>query len=100
MPKVFIVSDGGHDYSDAERFGELVYCTEGVIRKDDIAQMYREISTAFADNSIQPGDYLLISSLTSLCAVAAAIIGFQFGEIHFLLYKDGQYVSRDLILGD
>lgn len=100
MAKVFIVSDGGHDYSDAERFGELVYCTEGVIRKDDIAQMYRELSHTFTINNMQPGDYLLISSLASLCSVAAAIIGAQFGEIHFLLYKDGQYVSRDLILED
>jgi len=98
MPKVFIVSDGGHDYSDAERFGELVYCTEGVIRKDDIAQMYRELNDKLA--LAEPGDYLLISSLTSLCSVAAAILGFQFGEVHFLLYKDGQYVSRDLILED
>ena len=98
MPKVFIVSDGGHDYSDAERFGELVYCTEGVIRKDDIAQMYRELNSKLA--LAEPGDYLLISSLTSLCSVAAAILGFQFGEVHFLLYKDGQYVSRDLILED
>lgn len=98
MPKVFIVSDGGHDYSDAERFGELVYCTEGVIRKDDIAQMYRELNGKLA--LAEPGDYLLISSLTSLCSVAAAILGFQFGEVHFLLYKDGQYVSRDLILED
>lgn len=98
MPKVFIVSDGGHDYSDAARFGELVFCTENVIRKDDIAQMYREIRQALEIAS--PGDFLLISSLTSLCSVAASILAFQFGEIHFLLYKDGQYVRRDLILED
>lgn len=98
MPKVFIVSNGGHDYSDAARFGELVFCTENVIRKDDIAQMYREIKQTLT--VAEHGDYLLISSLTSLCSVAAAILAYQFGEVHFLLYKDGQYVPRDLILED
>lgn len=98
MPKVFIVSDGGHDYSDAKRFGELVFCTESVIRKDDIAQMYREIRQCM--ETAKAGDFLLVSSLASMCSVAAAILAFQFGEVHFLLYKDGQYVQRDLILED
>ncbi len=100
MAKVFILSDGGHDYSDAERFGELVYCTESVIRKDDIAQMYRELTQAFKEHGASPGDFILISSLASMCSVAAGILAYQFGELHFLLYKDGQYVQRDLILED
>lgn len=98
MPKVFIVSDGGHDYSDAKRYGELVFCTESVIRKDDIAQMYRELKQCL--DLAEPGDFLLISSLASMCSVAASILAYQFGEVHFLLYKDGQYVQRDLILED
>lgn len=94
--KVFIVNDGGHDYSGAEKYGQIVFCTESVIRKDDISQMYRELAIALED--AKPDDYFLISSLTSLCAVGAAILSNWFGEVHFLLYKDGQYVVRDLIL--
>lgn len=94
--KVFIVNNGGHDYSDAARFGEIVFCTDSVIRKDDVSQMYRELKVALSD--AKADDYLLVSSLTSLCMVAAAILSDRFGELHLLLYKDGQYVDRDLIL--
>jgi hypothetical protein len=94
--KVFIVNNGGHDYSDAGRFGEIVFCTESVIRKDDVAQMYRELKVAL--DTARADDYLLVSSLTSLCMVASAIMADKFGEIHLLLFKDGQYVDRDLIL--
>jgi hypothetical protein len=95
---VFIVSNGGHDYSDASRYGELRFCTERVIRKDDVSQMYRELNAAMLD--AKPDDFLLVSSLTSLCSVAASILAARFGEVHFLIFRDGQYVQRDLILDD
>jgi hypothetical protein len=94
--KVFIVTNGGHDYSDATRYGELTFCTDEVIRKDDVAQMYRELSAGLAD--ARPDDYLMVGSLASMCMVAAAILADRFGELHLLLFKDGQYVPRDLIL--
>ncbi len=94
--KVFIVSNGGHDYKNAERFGEIVFCTDGVIRKDDIAQMYRELMQAL--EPAEADDYLVISSLTSLCVVAASILADRFGELHLLLYRDGEYIVKDLIL--
>ena len=94
--KVYVVSNGGHDYSDAQRFGEVVFCTESVIRKDDTAQMYREIHAALKEAAAE--DFILVSSLTSLCMIAAAILSDRFGELHLLLFKDGQYISRDIIL--
>jgi hypothetical protein len=96
--KVFIVSGGGHDYSDAKRFGELVFCTDEVVRKDDVAQMYRVLSHALSESN--PEDCIIVSSLSSLCMVAAAIMAYRWGELHLLIFKDGQYVPRDLILGD
>ena len=94
--KVFIVNNGGHDYSQAERFGEIVFCTDQPIKKDDIHQMYRELSLALQD--AKPDDYLLVSSLTSLCMIAAAILADRFGELHLLLFSGGDYICRDLIL--
>ncbi len=94
--KVFIVSNGGHDYADATSFGELIFCTDGVIKKHDIAQMYRELSQSL--DCAEPDDYLMISSLTSLCVVAASILANRFGELHLLVYHDGAYVVKDLIL--
>jgi hypothetical protein len=96
--RVYIVSNGGHDYSSAEDYGEIIFCTEGSVRKDDVAQMYREVNEAMALS--EPGDFILVSSLTSLCMVAAGIMAAKHGELHFLIYKDGKYVARDLILDD
>lgn len=93
--QVFIVNNGGHDYSGAEQFGTIVFCTESVIRKDDTAQMFRELSEALS--WAHADDYLLVSSLTSLCMIAAGYMAERFGELHLLLYKDGQYVARDII---
>lgn len=94
--KVFVLSDGGHDYSAAEKFGQIVICSEGALHKDDISQMYRLLSDALYDSS--EGDYILVSSLTSLCMVGAAIMANQFGKINLLIYRDGRYVERSLNL--
>jgi len=94
--KVYITNDGGHDYSDAKRFGELVWCTEGSLDKEDTAQMYRELGDALYDS--MPEDYLLLTSLTTLCSIACAIFALKHGQLHLLLYKGGVYVPRHLYL--
>lgn len=94
--KVYIVSDGGHDYTAAEKFGEIVFCTDRLIKRGDIAQMYREISDALID--ARADDYILVSSLTSMCMIAAAIMADQFGQVHFLIFENGKYEAHDLIL--
>lgn len=96
MKRVYIPNNGGHNYTDAERFGQVVFCTEGTVNKWDIAQMFRQMEDALID--ARPDDYILLSSLTSLCCVATAVMANKFGEVHFLLFKDGQYVERDLML--
>jgi hypothetical protein len=94
--KVFILSDGGHDYSAAEKFGQIIFCTEGPIHKDDVSQMYRTLNQALLDADAK--DYILVSSLTSLCMVAAAIMADAFGEVHLLIHHNGRYEERDLML--
>ena len=94
--RVYILSDGGHDYRAAERFGDLVICSEGQLHKDDISQMYRILTDSLAD--AREDDFILVSSLTSLCMVASAIMANRFGQVHLLIYKDGRYEARDLLL--
>lgn len=94
MTKVYVVNRGGHDYSAASRFGTLVYCTEGILSKYDTGQMFRELLASMADS--EPEDYILLTSLTTLCSVAAAIFAHQHGRVNFLIYKDNDYVERKL----
>lgn len=96
MPKVYVVNRGGHDYSAAERFGTLIYCTEGSLSKYDTSMMYREIVAAMQDS--EPEDYILLTSLTSLCSVASAIFASKHSRVNFLIWQDGAYVDRTLML--
>lgn len=96
MPRVFILSDGGHDYSAAAEFGELVYCTHTPIHRDDVAQMYRELKVSLDEATYD--DFILISGLTSLCCVATAIMAERFSEVHFLIFKSDRYIRKDLFL--
>lgn len=94
--KVFVLSDGGHNYEAAEQYGQIVICSEGALHKDDISQMYRILSDALYD--AKADDYILVSSLTSLCMVGAAIMANNFGKLNLLIYRDGRYVERNLVL--
>jgi hypothetical protein len=94
MSYVYILNRAGHDYSDAERFGELIYCTSGSLDKLDIQQMYREITAAFADS--ESGDWIVLTSLTSLCSVACAIFSLKHGRLNLLIHTQKGYVERQL----
>lgn len=96
MRRVFILNEGAHDYSGAEAFGEVVYCTQGLLPKRDINRMFLELEPYLSES--QPNDLIMLSSLTSLCSVAAAMMAVMHGEVHFLVYHDGQYYQEDLIL--
>lgn len=94
MPTVFVVNNSGHDYSDAERFGEILYCTEGPLNKFDTAQMYRSLSEALLDAN--EDDYILMTSLTTLCCIATGMMVEQFGKVNMLLFQGGKYISRTI----
>lgn len=95
MANVYIANNGGHDYSEAEAFGTLVFCTTGSINKADIAQMFRELTDAL--EGANPDDYLLITSLTSLCSVATGILADRFGKVNFLIYEGGKYLTKTVV---
>lgn len=94
MSRVYILNKGPHDYSDAEYFGELVYCTEGSLPRDDTAQMYREMLPHIDES--EPDDYIMLTSLASLCAVAAAMFAAKHGRLNLLIHKGDGYINKTL----
>lgn len=96
--KVFIINDGGHDYSGAEGFGELIICSQGVVKKDDVHLMYRLLSDALIDAG--PDDLLMVSGLASMGMVASAIMADQFGRVNLLLYSNNEYVEKTLVFSE
>lgn len=94
MSYVFILNKAPHDYSDAERFGELVFCTNGPLDKLDLSQMYRELDHAFEDS--QADDWILLTSLTSLCVVACSIFVLKHERLNLLIHTREGYIERSL----
>ena len=93
---VYIPNKAYHDYSDAERYGELRFLTEGVVNRFDIEKLAKAVKEGLAD--AQEDDYLMISSLAVLNAIGAAFFAHRFARVNFLLFKEGRYVERILYL--
>lgn len=94
--KVYILADGGHDYSDAVRFGNLIFLKIPTYSKWDIAQLYLELSEGLKDADAD--DLLVISHLTSHCCVATALMVEWFGRVNFLIYRKDKYEEKNLVL--
>lgn len=89
---VYVVNNGGHDFSAAERFGRIVYLSDGLMNKYSINVMYRMFSAKLRNS--RPTDYILCTSLTQMNMVAAGIFSVLHGRLNVLIYKDNDYVAR------
>lgn len=94
MAKVYILNRGPHDYTDAGNFGELIYCTEGILDRFDISGMYTELCDQLINSSSD--DYVLLTSLTSLCCIACSIMVSLHGELNLLIHTGSHYVGRHI----
>lgn len=96
MRKVYIINKGGHDYTPAEKFGDLVYLSEGLLQKYNTSQMYRLSLERMRDS--EPSDYIVLTSLSTFCAIACSVFAHKHGRLNLLLYKDDDYVERQLVI--
>lgn len=95
-PNVYVVNQSGHDYSAAEKFGELVYLSRGSVNRYSVNEMYRRFASHIENSG--PDDYLLLTSLTVMNVVAASMFAYKHGKINILLQKGKGYVERTLDL--
>ena len=96
--KVYVVNKGGHDFSSAESFGELVYLSEGSLNRYAVTNMYRQFSDILKESDSE--DYILLTGLTTMGVVACSIFSYLHGKLNILLFKQGRYVDRSLILSE
>ena len=94
--KVYILTKGAHDYSDAERFGTLVFLNIPTFVRWDIQRLYLELQEGLKD--AKEDDLFLVSHLTSHCCVATAILTEWFGRVNFLIFRKDKYEENKLIL--
>jgi hypothetical protein len=93
-PIVFIPNKSTQDFSDAERFGDIRYLTTALINPYGTNTLHRLIAKRMRDVTSQ--DYILVSSLNILTAIASGVMAYRTGQANFLIYRRGTYVERSL----
>jgi hypothetical protein len=94
MRKVYIPNQGGYNYSDAERFGKLIYVTTGNINRFEISSIYRTFVEAMAESD--KNDFFMPTSLSVLNTIGGAVFAAKHGRLNLLVFKDGKYLPREL----
>lgn len=92
--KVFIPNRGGHDFTPAEPFGELVFMSKGSISRYSVNRMYRQFAQKLAKANEK--DYILITSLCVMNVIACIIFALKFKKVNLLLFRNGTYVVRTI----
>lgn len=95
-PTVYATSKGSHDYTSAKFFGDLVFMTDEKLDKFNTSHMTRCLKPFV--NQSHPEDYLLLSGLPTLNAVATAMFVAKHGRLNLLLFDNGRYVERRIVL--
>jgi hypothetical protein len=103
--KVYIVNKGGHDHSDATRFGELIFLSEGAINRYSTGNIYRTFVEILKESKAE--DYILITGLSVMSSIACAIFSRMHGRINLLLYKSSRgaegenyYIERTVMIDE
>jgi len=98
MAKVYVVNKSTHDFSPAEEFGEVIFLSEGPMKRDGVTNMIRTFKEVMDKST--PEDYILLTSLTTMCVVAGAMFAHRHGRLNLLLYDPNtkRYMERSDIL--
>jgi len=96
--KVYVINRAGHDYTPALRFGDLVYLSDGMLPKYSVNRLYRIMHNSLKSSS--PDDYILLSGLGVAQSIACSIFALKHMRLNLLLFKDGGYVERKIVLDD
>lgn len=97
-PKVYVINRGGHDFSPAEAFGEVRFLSDGPVSQYETSKIYRAMKSAL-ENS-HPDDYILLSGLTVMAAIACSIFSVKHKRLNLLIYRpqDHSYLERRISL--
>jgi hypothetical protein len=92
---VYVLSKGSHNFSDAERFGELVFLDISPLARWDTNRLYLELMEGLKDAT--EDDLIVVSHLASHCCVATAIMIEWYGRVNLLIYRKDKYEENKLI---
>ena len=96
MPKVYIINKSAHNFSATKKYGKAVYLSEGLMDRYATNNIHRQFYAILKHS--KPEDYLVLCSLNVMNSIACAIFTKMHGELNLLLYKQGKYIERNLVI--
>jgi len=98
--RVFIINKSSHDFEPAQKFGTLIYLSEGKYSRYDVNAIYREFNDKLSTSS--PDDYLLLTGLPIMQGVAMMIMAIRHGRVNLLQFRQKEdrafYLERNIIV--
>lgn len=94
-PCVFVPNKSGHDFSASLKYGPSIYVTEGLINRFSVGYMARKWHKALKESTSE--DCILITSLTILTVIGAALFGHLHGRINLLIFRNNSYIKRTIV---
>lgn len=85
MSTVYIVSDSGHDYSTAQKYGQLKFLYDGKINVFASDKLVKDLREQLCESS--EGDYLLPSGNSLATCAAFSILLNMHGIVNILIYS-------------
>lgn len=95
MPNVYVVSNSAHDFSEAKKFGKLIFLSEGAMNRYHANNMVRQFSEYLKNSTAE--DYLLLCGLSVMNSIACATFAVTHGRLNLLLFRKGRYVERNIV---
>lgn len=98
LQKVYVVNFNGHDLTEAQKHGQLVYLTTGSINIFATDRLIYHLINALKD--VTEEDFLLLSGNIVANLLAFCIILVRFQKVNVLIYnfKSKGYVLRAITL--
>lgn len=94
--KIYVVNYKEQDLREAEKYGELVYLTEGVVNIFNMDSIMFRLSRGL--RNMTPDDMILLSGSPILNAIACMIASKKHGHVDVLIYdKKGLKYFSDTI---
>lgn len=92
---VYIVNKSAHDFKDAQRFGNIVFMTEGRMNRYATNDMHRQFNEALEGS--KEDDYIIPCSLNVMNAIVCSIFAVKHRKLNLLLFNDRKkiYVERN-----
>lgn len=95
LHRVYIVNKSAHDFSEAKKFGSLIFITEGRLNRFSVNDMHRQTEDALKDSAAF--DFIVPCSLNVLNSIVCATFAVKHKRLNLLLFKQGDYIERNIV---